>query len=325
MSWAGSTSAPYALTLGYPGVTITSISPAFGALGDTMNVVVTGSGFIAGATTLSLGAGITVTNVVVTSGTELSATLGIDATTAIGFRDVTVTNPSTGSPPTGGGSATLGNGFEIRNPVPTISNLAPSAVEEGSGAVTVTINGSLFVADSVAYFAGSARATTFVNSGQLLMELTAGDTSVISDYNVHVNNPAPGGGNSNTAIFSVVDSGGSFNAVEAGQGVGGRLFTKLSGVAFGFDVFATDVGRTAINTGFTGEVVVELLDATDDSAPLDANGCRASWSAAASRPASWTMCTGRPEWRTRSADAACPLASSPLATISETTSPAPCA
>jgi hypothetical protein len=79
-------------------------------------VTITGSGFATG-TTLSVGAGITVSNVSVGSATQLTATLTITSGAALGARDVTVTNSA-------GGSATLTGGFTVTSATPATLTLA---------------------------------------------------------------------------------------------------------------------------------------------------------------------------------------------------------
>lgn len=260
------------ITVNNPTPVITSINPIFGLRGDTLDVTINGSDFASVGMTATFGAGVTVNTVTWISSTTLVANVSIDVATTTGFRDVAVTNPAPA-----GGTATLAGAFEVRNPAPVINSLTPSAAEAGSGALIVTIDGTGFVTDSVAWFNGGARSTSFVNSTQLQMSLTAGDTATVGSYPVTVVNATPGGGTSNTVQFSVVVSGGSFDSVETGAALGTTMFTKLAGSAFTFDLLATDVSRTSVNTSFTGTVAIELLDATDDSGALDANGCRPSW------------------------------------------------
>jgi hypothetical protein len=88
--------------------TLTGVAPAGGEQGATVAVTVTGTNFQSGAT-LSVGAGVTVTNVTVPAATQLQATLSIAGGAAVGPRDVTVTNP-------GGGGATLAGGFTVTAP-----------------------------------------------------------------------------------------------------------------------------------------------------------------------------------------------------------------
>ncbi len=73
---------------------------------------------------------------------------------------------------------------------------------------------------------------------------------------------------------------GGFNAYEtttAAGAVTGVIKTKIAGSAFNLDVVALNMAKTAIEPAFVGSVKVELLDASNNSAALDANGCRASW------------------------------------------------
>ena len=40
---------------------------------------------------------------------------------------------------------------------------------------------------------------------------------------------------------------------------------------------ALDTSKTAVDTGFSGDVKIELLDTSNDSGVLDANNCRSTW------------------------------------------------
>src|SRR5439155_1883244 len=84
-----------------------SITPSQGAQGAAVPVTITGSGFVAGATVSLSGAGITTSNVSISSPTQLTATLTVASGAALGARNVTVTN-------SGGSSATLTGGFTVK-------------------------------------------------------------------------------------------------------------------------------------------------------------------------------------------------------------------
>ena len=59
--------------------TLTSISPNQGIRGTTVAVTLTGTNFVAGATTVTVtGGGVTVTNVIVSSTTSLTANFVLD-------------------------------------------------------------------------------------------------------------------------------------------------------------------------------------------------------------------------------------------------------
>lgn len=69
-----------------------------------------------------------------------------------------------------------------------------------------------------------------------------------------------------------------FNAVDTGGGVAGVIITKVAGTAFNLDILALKSSNTAIDTGFSGSVAVQLQDASNDGGALDATtGCRSSW------------------------------------------------
>jgi len=90
---------------------VTSISPNQGSPGTTVSVTINGSAFAAGAV-VSIGAGITVSNVTLTSPAQITATLQLASTATEGARDVIVTNPA-------GGTGTLSAGFIVTASTPT--------------------------------------------------------------------------------------------------------------------------------------------------------------------------------------------------------------
>jgi len=116
--------------------TISSIAPNQGTPGAAVSVTINGSGFAGGAS-LSVGAGITVSNLTVTSPTQLTATLTIASGAALAARNVTVTN-------LGGRSGVMAGGFTVAAASVTVSSVTPS--QEPAGAtvptVPVTTNGS---------------------------------------------------------------------------------------------------------------------------------------------------------------------------------------
>jgi hypothetical protein len=130
------------------------------------------------------------------------------------------------------------------NPVPTITTISPTTANVGTGALTLTVNGSNFVAGSTVNVNGSARPTTLVNSNQLTATLTPADVLASGNANITVTNPAPGGGTSGAATFAVsgnnptpVLTSVSPMTVTAGNGafvltVNGSNFTPTSQIRF---------------------------------------------------------------------------------------------
>jgi len=89
-------------------------------------------------------------------------------------------------------------------PVPFINlPLVPDATAPGGPDFTLTVNGTGFVSNSVVNWNGTALATQFVSGSQLTATVPAADIATASTGWVTVVNPAPGGGTSNTAFFSV--------------------------------------------------------------------------------------------------------------------------
>lgn len=89
------------------------------------------------------------------------------------------------------------------NPVPAVTTLQPASVAAGSGAFTLTVNGSNFMNGSTVNFNGNARTTTFVSSTQLTAAIPASDVTSSGTPAVTVTNPAPGGGTSNAVTFTI--------------------------------------------------------------------------------------------------------------------------
>ena len=95
------------------------------------------------------------------------------------------------------------DGSTTTNPVPAITTLQPSSATAGSGAFTLTVNGSGFVSGAIVNFNGNARATTFVSSTQLTAAVLATDVASVGTPTVTVTNPTPGGGTSNPLTFTI--------------------------------------------------------------------------------------------------------------------------
>ena len=90
-------------------------------------------------------------------------------------------------------------------PAPTITSLNPSSATVGGSAFNLTVNGTGFVSGSVVRWKGNDRATTYVNNTRLTASIPAADIATGGSASVTVFNPAPGGGTSNTATFSIID------------------------------------------------------------------------------------------------------------------------
>jgi hypothetical protein len=105
-----------------------------------------------------------------------------------------------------GGSGTSGGGPPPpppSNPVPAIVSLSPNSATAGAAAFTLTITGENFLSSSTVQWNGISRVATFTSSTQLQAQITAADIASSGLATVSVTNPAPGGGNSGSAEFSI--------------------------------------------------------------------------------------------------------------------------
>jgi CSLREA domain-containing protein len=200
-NYSGSTSTAIAQVVNNPVPVITPpLVPASvfaGSAGFTLTV--NGSNFVSGATATFGGASRMVT--FVNSGQVTIAVQTADVATA-GTPAVIVTNPGPGGGPS---NSVNFNVTAAPNPAPTLTSLAPNTTAAGGAAFTLTINGTNFVANTVAQWNGSPRATTFVNATQVTAAITAADVASMGTAPVTVVNPTPGGGTSNPLTFTITD------------------------------------------------------------------------------------------------------------------------
>jgi len=195
------------------GVTYVSATPSQGTCSGT------------GTVTCNLGTmnnGSTVTISLVVTSTAANATLTNSASVTSDLADSTPANNTATA-------STI-----VNNPVPAISSLSPSTAVPGGLAFTLTINGSNFVATSQAKWNGANRTTTFVSAVRLTVMILTADIAGEGTVNITVVNPTPGGGSSNTAIFTV-----SAIPVSGGGGGGGGCFIATAAYGTSLDPHVT--------------------------------------------------------------------------------------
>jgi hypothetical protein len=190
-----------AFTLINPVPTLTSIDPGAADRGTDETVVLQGSNFVSGVTTVGFGPGITVTSTTVESSTQIRVEIKIGAGVETGPRDVTITNPTPG-----GGSATLAGAFTIGNPAPTISGMTPAVGFRGQ-TLTVRLSGSSFLSGVSSVDFGSGITVNSIAIGtktQMEVNITIALDAPAGSRDVSVTNPAPGGGTATeTGAFTV--------------------------------------------------------------------------------------------------------------------------
>jgi len=127
------------------------------------------------------------------------------------------------------------------NPTPVITSIFPDSITAGSAMFNIDITGQGFLNKpaSVALWNGSPRTTTFnVSTGHLTITVLAADVTNPSVALISVTNPAPGGGTSSGASFTInpLQSGAptniSLNPSSANAGTKGPFTLTVNGMNF---------------------------------------------------------------------------------------------
>jgi hypothetical protein len=242
-----------AFTIVNPVPTVTGLSAQNGTRLQSTSLTLTGTHFIRSATTVSLGAGITMETPIVDSPTQIRVNFFIDSSAALGARNISVTTPAPK-----GGTATLSSAFTISNPVPTITSVAPESVMVKSSATNITITGTNFVVGSAAYLGSTALTTTLVSRTRLTASIPASLLDTAQSFAIAVTNPAPGGGTTNTKSITVLNPAPTLTSILPVSG--SRLQTV--NVVFKGKGFVT--GFTQPNFGGT-DITVNSATVNSDS------------------------------------------------------------
>jgi hypothetical protein len=159
--------------------------PAVYAGGPSFKLTVKGTGFISSTVIYwTFEAPLTTTFI---SGTEVTAIVP-----AAYITNPTTTNIYAYNPPPGGGES-QSIAYSVVALDPAVSSLAPTAVVAGSPATTLTINGSNFMDGAAVLFDNEKAPTTYVNSGELQVQIPKSQLTKPKIVQVAVQNPGPGG------------------------------------------------------------------------------------------------------------------------------------
>jgi adhesin/invasin len=241
----GGTSAAQSFAVSNPAPTLTGIAPANGDQLQTLNVIFTGTGFIAGASTVNVGADITVNSVTVDSPTQITANLTIGAAAALGARAYSVTNAGPG------GGTTVNQTFTVNNPPATLSAIAPAAGERLE-TLNVVFTGTGFVTgvSSVNVGAGiTVNSTTVDSPTQITASITIDGAASTGARNFTVTNAPPGGGTSAAQSFTINNPAPTLGSVSPAVGVQGQ--TAMQVVLTGTGFVAGSVASFAPSAGIT--------------------------------------------------------------------------
>jgi uncharacterized protein (TIGR03437 family) len=185
-----------------PVPSITSLSPTSATAGSaSLSLTIGGNYFLSNSVVTLNGAPRSAS---LTPTGNLAITLTPSDLATPGTFSIVVTNPAPG-----GGASNPVN-FTVQpsaqNPQPAITSLSPASALAGSGPLTLTINGSGFIASSSVTVNGVSHTSTFVSANQLTITLGAPELANPGTLSVVVTNPPPGGGSSQAAAFTVQPS-----------------------------------------------------------------------------------------------------------------------
>lgn len=129
------------------------------------------------------------------------------------------------------------------------------------GAVTVQLSPTGWIGGGTFTFSG----------GIASRQLSVGSAGNVTLGTVSAS-PLPAGaarcfiGSTESCTMNFINASCSFNAVEPAGTPQARIFTKLAGTTFNLDLLALS-NSTTINTGYTGTVAVDLVDASGSACP----------------------------------------------------------
>jgi len=122
------------------------------------------------------------------------------------------------------------------NPTPYLTSATPNLIYAGSPATVITLDGAAFLPSSQGRWEGSNRVTTYINSNQITVELTAADVALGAKTRpLVVENPPPGGG---TAAISITIGYPKPHITQvspaSGSKAAGSFMITITGTGFGF-------------------------------------------------------------------------------------------
>jgi IPT/TIG domain len=204
--------------------TVTSVNPSSGSAGTS--VTINGQGFspVAGNNYVTFAAADNQTaTATVTAVTAGSLTVTVPPAAISGDVVVRVATQTS-----------RGVRFDVTgyNPRPAIFSISPNRINLGSSSVALTIRGVGFRSASAVTVDGKTVTTTFVDSTQLQVTLS-GDQVSAAVHQIVVTNPAPGGGSSNIAEFTVGNPAPSISSLSPAVVLAGTPVTvSITGSGF---------------------------------------------------------------------------------------------
>jgi hypothetical protein len=134
------------------------------------------------------------------------------------------------------------------NPGPTLSQVTPASVAQGTGETVISLAGTGFVPTSAAQWDGASLPTTFVGPTQLAASIPASDLTSAGSHAISVVNPAPGGGSSAAIPFAIV--AGTSSGLDAAIDADSPLPSIASVTPMQLPISAVDVQLTITGSNF---------------------------------------------------------------------------
>jgi len=184
-----------------PCPSVTGLSPNSGLQGQTLDVVITGAN-LDGASSVSLGEGVTVDDFTVDGASQITATITISEAAAAGLRCASVTADS--------GTGSLEDCFTVGIPAPQVVSLNLDAAKPGETVDIVVTGVRLDGATSVSLGEGiTVNSFTVDSPTQITVNITIDEDAAIGPRDVSVT--TPGGTDSLSAGFEIeaTESGGT--------------------------------------------------------------------------------------------------------------------
>ena len=186
------------LTVINPVPAVDSLSPeVVGAGGGSFTLTVSGRNFVPGSEIEFNGRRRVAAWI---SGTRLSAQIASGEISSVGVVGVRVINPEPG----GGTSNQVSFSIKALNPIPRVTAVSPSTIELGVGSQTIVITGTSFVEGASVVIGNDRLTATYVSPTELRLIIDGARFKTTGSVLLLVNNPAPGGGNSNWIRVGIV-------------------------------------------------------------------------------------------------------------------------
>lgn len=179
---------------------LTEVTPSSVTAGSSdFLLTVTGSGIIPESIVRWNGSNRTTTYI---SDTQLQATIPASDIASAGTAEVTIFNPTPGGGISGALNVSITDS-QISNPVPVLGSTSPTSISQGSPGFTLAVTGADFVPGAIVQWNGSDRTTAYISATELQAAIPDTDLQTSGDATITVTNPTPGGGISNSQLFTV--------------------------------------------------------------------------------------------------------------------------